>query len=56
VFGFGGTQKDNSDVTAVLNDVASVSGGTLKIDAAMKLTGTEDEGEMCADFLAELLQ
>jgi flavodoxin len=56
VFGFGGTQKDNSDVAAVLNDVASVSDDTLKSDAAMKLTGTEDEGRMCADFLAELLQ
>lgn len=55
VFGFGSSPVDNSDRDAVLKDVASLPDGTLEVDAAMKLTGQDDEGEMCAEFLETLL-
>lgn len=56
VFGFGSVEVDNSDLAAVLNNVASLPDSTLKIDAAMKLTQVDDEGKRCADFVTGLLQ
>lgn len=55
VFGFGGTEIDNSNRDAVLQDVASGAGNTLKIDAAMKFTGNDDKSKMCAEFVNALL-
>jgi flavodoxin len=55
VFGFGSSEIDNSNRDAVLNDVASGAGNTLKIDAAMKFTGNDDKSKMCAEFVNALL-
>ncbi len=55
VFGFGGSEIDNSNRDAVLQDVASGTDNTLKIDAAMKFTGNDDKSKMCAEFVDMLL-
>jgi flavodoxin len=55
VFGFGSVKLESTDLATVLNNVASVSTGTLKIDAAIKLTG-DGESKGCADFVTDLLQ
>jgi flavodoxin len=56
VFGYGSVVIDSSDLSAVLDNVASASVGTLKIDAAVKIAAEEDKSKMCADFVNELLQ
>jgi hypothetical protein len=56
VFGYGGVKIDNSDMLAVVNNVASIPAGTLNIKAAMKLTGEDDKATRCAAFVNELLK
>jgi flavodoxin len=56
VFGYGSVVVDNSDLSAVLGNVAAGSADTLKIDAALKIAAEEDKSKMCADFVNDLLQ
>jgi flavodoxin len=56
VFGYGSVKIDNSDMSAVVNNVASIPAGTLNVKAAMKLTGEDDKATRCAAFVNELLK
>jgi flavodoxin len=55
-FGFGDVKVDNSDSTAVMQDVAPLpSGSSVAFDAVIKMTSSDNIDSRCAEFVTDLL-
>ena len=55
-FGFGDVKVDNSDSTAVMQDVAPLpSGSSVTFDAVIKILSSDNIDSRCAEFVTDLL-
>lgn len=57
IFGYGSIKIDNSDKTAVMQDIAGLpSGSELVVLSAMKIVSDENLDDQCHEFIINLLE
>ncbi len=56
-FGYGSVKIDNTNKTAVAQDIAPLpSGSSITLNAVVKITSQDNVGNLCSEFVASLLK